>query len=282
MNKISNQKKQKKEPDNYFFGANPVINKVSKIEESSSNCAAYGSIAVKTIYFLLISAVGFVVYLLLATRVLNTGESFDISYDNYVATVHITPLFVGAGAIILSVILPFIVAFIPTTAAVLGTIYCLSQGALLGTLCYVAPQQYQGIMAIALLITILIVLTMLGLYASGIVRPGKKIRTAIMALFFTSVALSIVSVVLYLIPATRGIVSFFVDDPVFGVVCSLIGILLATLFLLCDFETIRQVVENNLPKKYEWSAAFGLAFTVIWLYFKILDLLAKLTNTKSS
>lgn len=61
MNKISNQKKQKKEPDNYFFGANPVINKVSKIEESSSNCAAYGSIAVKTIYFLLISAVGFVV-----------------------------------------------------------------------------------------------------------------------------------------------------------------------------------------------------------------------------
>lgn len=64
MNKISNQKKQKKEPDNYFFGANPVINKVSKIEESSPNCAAYGSIAVKTIYFLLISAVGFVVYLL--------------------------------------------------------------------------------------------------------------------------------------------------------------------------------------------------------------------------
>lgn len=222
------------------------------------------------------------VYLLLATRVLNTGESFDISYDNYVATVHITPLFVGAGAIILSVILPFIVAFVPTTAAVLGTIYCLSQGALLGTLCYVAPQQYQGVMGLALIITIVLVLAMLAIYATGKVRPGKKVRTVIFALFITSVLSSLAVLILALIPATRPLVAFVTTNPLICIGFSVLGIIIATLFLLCDFETIRQVVENKLPKKYEWSAAFGLAFTVIWLYFKILDLLAKLTNTKSS
>lgn len=279
MSKISNPKK---ETDNYLFGANPVINKVSKIKERSNSCATYGGITVKTLFYLLITAVGFVLYLFLATKVFNTGKAIDITYDSYVSTVYVQPLMIGGGAAILSIILPFIVAFVPSTAAVLGTIYCLCQGALLGMLSYLAPQQYQGIMALALLITILIVLTMLGLYASGVVHPGKKVRTAIMALFLTSIALSIVSLVLYLIPATRGIVSIFANDPVLGVVASLIGILLATLFLLCDFETIRETVENRLPKKYEWSAAFGLAFTVIWLYFKILDLLAKLANTKSS
>ncbi|MBR6347703.1 MAG: Bax inhibitor-1/YccA family protein, partial [Spirochaetales bacterium] len=34
--------------------------------------------------------------------------------------------------------------------------------------------------------------------------------------------------------------------------------------------------------KYEWYASFGLAFSVIWLFFKILELLGKLKNNKSN
>ena len=32
-------------------------------------------------------------------------------------------------------------------------------------------------------------------------------------------------------------------------------------------------VNDKLPKKYEWMAAFALSFTVIWLYLKVLDLI---------
>jgi uncharacterized YccA/Bax inhibitor family protein len=57
---------------------------------------------------------------------------------------------------------------------------------------------------------------------------------------------------------------------------SILYVLIASLFLLVDFDTIRRAVDDGLPKKYEWWASFGLAFSVIWLFFKILELLSKL------
>ena len=41
---------------------------------------------------------------------------------------------------------------------------------------------------------------------------------------------------------------------------------------------IDNCVRNGYPRKYEWSAAFGLVFTVIWIYLKILDLLIQVTG----
>lgn len=37
---------------------------------------------------------------------------------------------------------------------------------------------------------------------------------------------------------------------------------------------------QRYPKEYEWSAAFGLVFTVIWIYLKILDLLMEFAGKK--
>ena len=158
MGRTLNQNNSNKGGNNSVIGTNPVIRKLSKVAEQSDNCASYGGIAVKTLYFLLMSGVGYVLYLYLSLNVFNTGESFDIEFDNYVSTLHMTPLFIGLGAAILSIILPFIVAFVRSTAPVLGTIYCLCQGALLGFLSYVAPQQYQGVMGLALIITIVLYL----------------------------------------------------------------------------------------------------------------------------
>ena len=50
---------------------------------------------------------------------------------------------------------------------------------------------------------------------------------------------------------------------------------LIPLFLISDFSLIQTCVEEGYPKEYEWSAAFGLVFTVIWVYLKILDLLMR-------
>ena len=49
-----------------------------------------------------------------------------------------------------------------------------------------------------------------------------------------------------------------------------------------DFGEIDRCVKGGYPKNTEWYAAFGLTFTVIWLYMKILDLLMRVVSQKNS
>ena len=37
-------------------------------------------------------------------------------------------------------------------------------------------------------------------------------------------------------------------------------------------------MKEGYPKEYEWSTAFGLVFTVLWLYLRILELIIRLTG----
>jgi uncharacterized YccA/Bax inhibitor family protein len=60
-----------------------------------------------------------------------------------------------------------------------------------------------------------------------------------------------------------------------SIALDVIGVVIAALFLISDFSMIEDCVELGYPKEYEWSAAFGLVFTVIWVYLKILDLLMR-------
>lgn len=48
------------------------------------------------------------------------------------------------------------------------------------------------------------------------------------------------------------------------------------------FAVVDDCVREGYPKSYEWSAAFGLVFTVIWIYLKILDLLMQLAGDKDN
>ena len=52
--------------------------------------------------------------------------------------------------------------------------------------------------------------------------------------------------------------------------------------LLLTVAVIDDCVKGEYPKKYEWAAAFGLVFTVLWLYLKILDLLMELSSKKDN
>lgn len=63
-----------------------------------------------------------------------------------------------------------------------------------------------------------------------------------------------------------------------SIVFAILFIIIAALFLICDFNTIDYVVSNKLPKQYEWQAAFGLAFTIVWLYIKVLDLILSIVG----
>ncbi|MBR3400618.1 MAG: Bax inhibitor-1/YccA family protein, partial [Parasporobacterium sp.] len=58
-----------------------------------------------------------------------------------------------------------------------------------------------------------------------------------------------------------------------SIIIGIVFVILASLFMLADFDTIQRCVENQVDKKYEWMAAWGLAYTILYIYFKILRIL---------
>jgi uncharacterized YccA/Bax inhibitor family protein len=49
---------------------------------------------------------------------------------------------------------------------------------------------------------------------------------------------------------------------------------LASLFLVLDFDQIETGIRNGVPERYAWLAGFGLVVTLVWLYLEILRLIA--------
>ena len=45
-----------------------------------------------------------------------------------------------------------------------------------------------------------------------------------------------------------------------------------------DFEFIEEAQKENLAKRMEWYAAFGVLVTLVWVYLEMLRLLGKLRS----
>ncbi|MSY38227.1 MAG: hypothetical protein F2641_02115, partial [Actinobacteria bacterium] len=59
-----------------------------------------------------------------------------------------------------------------------------------------------------------------------------------------------------------------------GLILCLVGVALAALTLMLDFEAIKQGIAMGAPERESWRMAFGLLVTLIWLYLEILRFLA--------
>lgn len=208
---------------------------------------------VKTLYFLAATVAGFALFLLISPKLAFGHHIHSGIFDFYLPQMMVT----GVAAIV-GIITPFV--FAQRTAPVSGTLYTLSQGIIIAAISVFYKGAYSNLIVWAAVITLVIVFAMLLLSTIGI---------------------SIFGFIAFLIPATRGFVLVFADNPIFGVVMSVVFIVIAALFLISDFQVIRETVENHHPKKDEWAVSFGLAFTVIWLYFKVLDLLMRIYSAKS-
>ena len=89
---------------------------------------------------------------------------------------------------------------------------------------------------------------------------------------------------LYLVTFVLGFfgvsVPFIHSTGPMGIGISLFIVVIAALNLVLDFDFIENGCERGAPKYMEWYAAFGLLVTLIWLYFEILRLLAKLNSRR--
>lgn len=244
---------------------NPMINKLARLEqrggeESVGATASYGGIAFKTLIYLILTGLGVALQFLIPV-----GEE----HQNTVFLV----------AILLTGVTPFLAWLIKPLTALLGMVYSLCQGYVICWASVMYAGEYRGIVFAAIAITLLIILVMLFLYTTRIVKVGHRFKAVVGTLFLTSL-LGSGAVALSGIIAPNNIVMQLLHEQGswVAILGAAISVLIATLFLLSDFETVERTVQENLPKKYEWMAAFGLVITVLWLYLKILNLIASIAG----
>lgn len=179
------------------------------------------------------------------------------------------------GAIVSGVVLliiSLVIAFVPSTVKVLGMIYCVLQGGLLGCLslivdCFVGP----GISIAALMGTAIVFLVSLAVNKLFKVKISSKFMRGLMIAFFSILLVQLVMWIMSLAGLFDYVAYLWVQ-----VVASALCIIWATIMLTWDLQSIDSLVETGADKKYEWNLSFALVTTLIYLYIEILELLVRL------
>ena len=273
-----NQNKTQKKKKNSFLAANPVMRRLDSVDEfSDSNAATYGGIAAKTAFFLLFCVAG-ILLLFVTEKPLMFGDIVNFNVYKFPVTLYTGEIIALIVSVILGIVFQLLAFFAKATTPVTGALYCVTQGYFISFLVFKVLKGYEYLGALALAITMVIILVMAILYTTGVIRVTQKFKMVMLTLFVTMIGSSLLILIGSFIPATQGLVAQIRHNLALSIAVGVIFIIIAALFLICDFDTIDHVVSNKLPKKYEWAAAFGLAFTVIWLYLKVLDLILKIAG----
>ena len=281
-NYSTTQTKQKKP----FFRANPVMNRLSKVNDvagTNEKAAGYGRIVAKTAYFLLFAVAGLLVYLLMNNVLFaNQPQTIQLNFKGFSVSTSVMQLGFFAGAGILAIITQITAAFARKAIPVVGAIFALCEGFIISFLVFTVLKGFEYLGLLALAITIVIVMTMAILYAARIIRVSKKFHMVMLTLVAGMIGISIFSFIGYLIPLTRPFVALIMGNLWISIGFTVVSIIIATLFLISDFAMIEHVVESKMPAEYEWMAAFGLAFTVLWIYIRILDLIIQILGNRKN
>lgn len=163
-------------------------------------------------------------------------------------------------------------AFKREPSPVMISIYAVAQGIFLGGISAMFELQWPGIVFQAVLATLSVFAVVLALFRSGKVRATPKMNRIFMIAMVSYLVFSLLNFVLMITGAIDGM--FGMRSGWLGIVIGLLAVVMASYSLVMDFTSIEEGVRAGVPERYSWTAAFGLAATMIWLYIEILRILA--------
>ncbi len=245
-----------------FRTMNPVFRHASKASAyTSDNAATYSGVVSKSA-------------LLLAIMFVFGGISMNrLMYQAQLPPGGIAMLI---AAPIVGLICVIVAMTKPTSARTASIIYAVAQGTFLGVISGMYEIIYGNqIVMTALIATGGVFAAMLFLYASGLVRVTHMMRkilfTALLGLLFTSF-------VMFFLFVFGG----FSYEQNLGLIFAIviISVIVASLFLLVDFDNIERMVSAGVEKHYEWVLSLGLLVTLVWLYIELLRLIAILQRRR--
>jgi uncharacterized YccA/Bax inhibitor family protein len=176
------------------------------------------------------------------------------------------------GAAIVGFVLALVISFQRTVRPPLMIAYAAIEGVFVGGISYFYGMQFgMDIVPQAVLGTLAAFGTMLALYKTGVVRNSPRFRKT---LIIAAVGYLVFGVLNLLLSAFTGWTNVYAQGGLLPIVISAFGVVLASFFLVLDFDFVEQGIKNGLPQQFAWTAAFGLVVTLVWLYLEILRLLA--------
>lgn len=152
------------------------------------------------------------------------------------------------------------------------SIYAVAQGVFLGGISALFELRWPGIVFQAVIATLSVFAVVLALYRSGKVRATPKATRIFMIAMVSYLVFSLLNFVLMITGVIDGM--FGMRSGWLGIVIGLLAVVMASYSLVIDFTSIEEGVRAGAPERYSWTAAFGLAATMIWLYIEILRILA--------
>lgn len=169
------------------------------------------------------------------------------------------------GAVV-GLVLALVISFSKKVRPALVIAYAAAQGVTLGTISAIYESAYDGIVRQAVIATACAFGGVLFAYKSGKIRVTPK---------FTRVMTA--SLIGYLV---FGLVTIFTGFPTGGIgtLIAVGGVLLASMFIVMDFDQIEKAVAARVPAEESWRCAFGLMVTLVWLYMEVLRLISILRN----
>ncbi|MGO2540567.1 Bax inhibitor-1/YccA family protein [Specibacter sp. AOP5-B1-6] len=222
----------------------------------------------------------------------NAAQTGRMTYDDVIMKTVFTLALVLVGAalgwivpvlmwpgVIVGLVLGLVNSFKKQPSPVLILGYALFEGMFLGGFSGLLEGMYPGIVIQAVLGTLSVFVVTLVLFRNGKVRATPKMTRFFMIALGGYALFSLINFGMVMFGATsnpwgmRGMEIPGTSIP-FGFVLGLLAIGLAAFSLIVDFTSIERGVQNGLPTKYSWTAAFGLTVTLVWLYVEILRLLA--------
>lgn len=214
------------------------------------------------------------------------GQMGRMTYDDVVAKTGIAfgVLLLGAAVgwltapglwilgMIVGLVLGLVISFKQSTNPALILGYAAAEGLFVGGISRFYNDAYDGIVAQAVLGTLLAFAAMLAIYKSGKLRATPKFTRVLMGSAMAYLGIAIVSLIAGAFFDVGGGAGFRTGG--LGILLGLAGATLACFFLVLDFDFVEQGVTNGLPERYGWLAAFGLMATLVWLYIELLRLLS--------
>lgn len=239
-----------------FIRANPFLERLKNVATPTSQAMGLRGITIKTLFLLIFVFTGFFVALIFQ----------DLSWAN-------TALVWGVLAMIVIIIATM---FLPKFAWIMGPIAASIQGLLLGSIGVVIESVFPGSVLNAILITIAL-LGAICLFQSFIPIQTPKPVPYIAGIIGAIALVYLADFVLRLFGAN---IMYLHTSGVIAIIIAVMVLVLLTLNLLGDFAFIDERIANREGKEYEWYVAVSLTLTLIWMYFRVIEVIILLARER--